>query len=220
MGGFLLLLLGVVGFFVPLLLMALGAGWFYLMDWDWRNDLYIVGDQTLTLIRKRPLWLQDQKEQVLISQVDNVLASTTGFMNSLLKVGEVRIMLSGADEKNAKVFTNVYQPQEIQQEISRRQARAQDQKRQKNANDQRKAILEYISVYHDTIAPQVPTISQPATGIPQEPTPNPFAATPGATTSGALNAAPEPPLVPRRDRSRPPGIPRARRDVPPGDKRP
>lgn len=215
LGGFIVLMLGVIGFFLPVVIMALGAGWFYLMDWDWRNDLYIVGDQTITLIRKRPLWMQDQKDQVLISQVDNVLSSTTGFMNSLMQVGEVRIMLSGADEKNAKRITNVYRPQEIQQEISRRQDRAQDQKRQNAANDQRKTILEYLSVYHDTLAPQIPGISQPATGIPQAPSPNPFAGSPGVVGPSALNAAPEPPAVPRRDRSRPPGIPRARRDVPP-----
>jgi hypothetical protein len=203
LAGLIVLLLGVLGALIPLLIIIGGAVWFYLADWDWRNDLYIVGDNTITLIHRRPLWLQNQKDQVLLSQVDNVLANTTGFVNALLKIGEVRIVLTGADN-NPKVFHWVYQPQNIQEEITRRQERAEQTRQQAEAERYRQSIVEYLSVYHETLqGGSIPTGGQVVPSAP-----------PSAYSN--LSSAPLPQTPPQvRDRSRPPGIPRARRGNPP-----
>ncbi|MBL8163096.1 MAG: cyclic nucleotide-binding domain-containing protein [Anaerolineae bacterium] len=203
MASVILLLLGVIGALIPLLLMTIGAIWFYLADWDWRNDLYIIGDKTITLIHRRPLWLQDQKDQVLLSQVDNVLANTQGLLNSLLKIGQVRVLLTGADN-NPKVFNWVYEPQKIQEEISRRQERAEQTRKQAEAEQYRQSIVEYLSVYHETL--QGGNVPSGAQGLPSAP--------PSAYSN--LPSAPRPQTPSQvRDRSRPPGIPRARRGNPP-----
>lgn len=203
LAGVIVLLLGVIGALIPLLIIVVGAIWFYLADWDWRNDLYIVGDKTITLIHRRPFWLQDQKDQVLLSQVDNVLAGTRGLINSLLQIGDVRIVLTGADN-NPKVFRWVYQPQKIQEEISRRQERAEEARKQAKAEQYRQSIVEYLSVYHETLqGGNPPPAGQAAPNMP-----------PSAYSN--LPSAPRPQTPPQiRDRSRPPGIPRARRDNPP-----
>ncbi|MBZ0290513.1 MAG: hypothetical protein K8I30_23015, partial [Anaerolineae bacterium] len=188
--------LGFVGFAIAFVVVALGAVWFYLADWDWRHDMYIVGDQTITLIHKRPLWLQDENDQILLSQVDNVISEMSGVLNTLFKIGDVKLSLTGSDAKNAKWFRKVHEPQEIQQEVSRRQDRAAVLRQEAESGRQKQAILDYLSVYHETIAPGD---SAQASG--------------GAATD--LNAPGDrPPKV--RDRSRPPGIPLVRRDDPPG----
>ncbi len=205
LGGAAVLFTGLVSPLLPLAIMGLCVAWMYLMDWDWRNDLYIIGDQTITIIRRRPLFLQDQKDQVLISQVDNVVADTKGLINSLLQIGEVRIMLSGTEEQNAKRITSVHHPRAIQQEIASRRDKAEEDKKQEEAQRQRQAIVEYLSVYHETIAPGTAATAQPSA---------PPAAAPTYPVQSTVPADP-PPRV--RDRSRPPGIPRAvRRDGPHG----
>jgi hypothetical protein len=189
--------LGFIGFAAAFAVVALGAVWFYLADWDWRHDMYIVGDQTITLIHKRPLWLQDENDQILLSQVDNVISEMSGVLNTLFQVGDVKLSLTGSDAKNAKWFRHVHQPQEIQQEISRRQDRAVMLRQEAEAERQKQAIVDYLSVYHETIAPGS---SAQVSGS-------------GATTE--INPPGEqPPKV--RDRTRPPGIPLVRRDNPPG----
>jgi len=204
-------------------MMALAALWFYIADWDWRNDMYIVGDQTVTIVHRRPIFLQDQKDQILLAQVDNVVSDTQGFMNSIFQIGEVKLLLTGTDEKNAKRFINVYAPQRIQQEISRRQDRAEDLKRQEDAQRQQQAIIDYLSVYHETVGTPPPATNGAAQSFAPAQPASPYSAqsaTPafGAqTASNGYTADDEGPQMPRvRDRSRPPGIPRVRRDVPPG----
>lgn len=207
LGGFITLLLGVIGFFLPFIIILLGAVLFYLADWDWRNDMYIIGDQTITIIHKRPLFLQDQKDQILLSQVENVVAEVNGFLNTLLQIGEVKLLLTGSGNQNAKRFTQVYQPQQIQQEISRRQDHAEQLKRQADAQRQRQSIGEYLSVYHESVNPSNP----PNTNVPT------YNAPPISSVRDNPPPAQESNLPPRvRDGSRPPGIPRIRRDNPPG----
>ncbi len=221
MGGATLLLVGVVSFIIPLGIMFLAGLWFYTADWDWRNDMYIIGDQTVTIIHRRPMFLQDQKDQILLAQVDNVVSNTQGFMNSIFQIGEVKLLLTGTDEKNAKRFTSVYAPQRIQQEISRRQDRAAALKQQQDAQRQQQAIIDYLSVYHETVGTQPPapngsgqglTPAQPANNYSSQTAPTAFGLQSGSYS--AEDDIPQPPRV--RDRSRPPGIPRVRRDVPPG----
>jgi hypothetical protein len=112
----------------------------------------------------------------------------SGLFSSLFDVGDVVISLVGASESNTKVFRSVGKPHEAQAEISSRQARARAQRDEADANRQRQLITDYLSVYHENIAPHPDSAqAQPA-------------------------APPPPPEVPEapptHDGTRPPGIPR------------
>jgi hypothetical protein len=136
----------------------IGGLWLYWADWDWRNDMYMVGDERITLIHQRPLWLQNKVDTINLAQVDSVATDQQGFFNALLNRGDVRLSLEGAD--NPKKFEAVFKPQAIAAEISTRQANARQRQQTAAVQQQRQAVADYISVYHETIN-QYPAGAQP-----------------------------------------------------------
>ena len=112
------------------------------MDWDWRNDLYIISDDTITLVHKRPFFLQSLRDQILVERIDNVESLTRGIFAALMKYGDVRMSLVGADEP--KMFHRVSNPQAIQQEISRRQHNKAERRAKYDAMQQRQILGEYL----------------------------------------------------------------------------
>jgi hypothetical protein len=217
---------GALAFLAGLGMIGVGVIGVYLGDWDWRNDLLVIGENTVTIIRKRPLWLQNEVDQVRLGQVDNVVSDVNGLINTLLDLGDVKLSLIGADAP--KIFQGARNPQEIQSEISRRLANMKAQGQQQAAQRQRAEIAEYLKVYHEMIQqqqaqtgarPAVSTPPVPGPNYPPQPgyTPQPLAAQPPpayppqyptqATTPPESN---DPPPQPVRDAIRPPRIPRPR----------
>jgi hypothetical protein len=135
--------------------------------------------------------LQNQVDKILLSQVDNVESVVSGLLSNLLNVGNVEVSLIGSAESSTKVFRGVGNPHEVQTEISRRIARARSQREEATSSRERQLIADYLSVYHENIAPQLGSAPPP---------PPP----------------PEPPEAPpTHDGTRPPGVPRVRPDEPP-----
>ncbi|MDQ7025954.1 MAG: cyclic nucleotide-binding domain-containing protein [Anaerolineae bacterium] len=138
---------GIIGFAAAMVMLLLGAVWFYFSDWDWRHDYYIVTDSNIVIINQRPLWLQSENEQLLLKQVDNVGAESHGIWQRIFKFGDVRVSLVGADEP--KIFKNISNPLDVQEEITRRQAFMKQQEAAESAKQLRETMGEYLSVYHE-----------------------------------------------------------------------
>ena len=134
--------LRVVTFPVAMVALLVGGVAYYWMDWDWRNDLYIISDDTITLVHKRPFFLQNLRDQVLVERIDNVESVTTGLLPAIMKYGDVRMSLVGADDQ--KLFHKVSKPQLIQQEISRRQFQKEARRARYDAMQQRQILGEYL----------------------------------------------------------------------------
>ena len=117
---------------------------YYWLDWDWRNDVYIISDDTITLVRKRPFFLQNLRDQILVERIDNVESVSTGIFAALFKYGDVNMSLVGADEP--KRFVKVSQPRAIQQEISRRQHNKAQRRAQFDARQQQQILGEYLGM--------------------------------------------------------------------------
>lgn len=191
--------LGVIVPTFAFFLFLVSALWAYWVDWDWRNDYYVVGDTTIQLIHRRPLWLQNEDDQALLASVDNVVSQKGGFLQNLFNYGNVRISLIGGDKNDAKVFRIVGDPQEVQAEITRRQARLKRRAAEVEERRRRDEIAEYLSVYHETVnagsqprnanAPVMPQYSNPPAPTDVEPPPRPVF-----------------------DRMRPPKVPKMRKD--------
>ncbi len=178
-------------------LLILGGLWFWWSDWDWRNDMYIISDDKVTLIHKRPLWLQNEVEQIRLERVDNVLSETKGLVDSMFQRGDVKISLVGEGLDGAKVFRKIHRPHEIQAELSRRQARARSSQEQAEDRRQREAIKEYLSAYHQAVTNDDP-----------DPVPD----QPADTAPEAGGTAPHVQPIRRHDGNRPPGVPQVHRE--------
>jgi hypothetical protein len=208
-GGLVLLLLTVVGITInglggiqlalAVFIMLLGGLWFYWVHWDWANDMYVIGDESIRIIHKRPLWLQDSVDQLVLNKIDNVVSDKSGVANAIFNRGNVLLYLIGDDKKQAKIFEKVHDPSRIQAEISDRRAKAMAKSRQAESQRQHQTIAEYLDVYQERIAERSRNNTPPQPS-PQQP---PIQQTPPP-------AAPPPPI--NRDGTRPPRVPRVRRD--------
>lgn len=176
-----------------------GAGWLYWADWDWRNDLYIVGTETLQIIHRRPLWLHNETEQVSLSKIDSVVSDQNGLFESLFDYGTVKISLLGGDVGSEKAFTFIGEPQEVQAEIARRVQAMRNRGAAEAERRRRAELAEYLSVYHETVGGQQ---SPP----PPDRTPPP----PDARRVPPQQPGTEPPMPDVRDHMRPPSVPRPR----------
>lgn len=168
---------------------------YYWMDWDWRNDLYIISDDTITLVHKRPFFLQSLRDQILVERIDNVESMTRGIFAALMKYGDVRMSLVGADEP--KMFHRVSNPQAIQQEISRRQHNKAERRAKYDAMQQRQILGEYLDSVNGggVIQSSNPAGAQKLNAEPIDPAGS-------SIDAGAIRTAGNP------DRNRPPRLPR------------
>lgn len=196
-----------IGFFV----MLVGFIWFYWSDWDWRNDVYILGDETIQIIHQRPLWLQNEDDQVLLERVDNIVSLQSGFLQTALSYGNVRLSLVGGAPEDAKVFRAVSRPQKVQAEIARRQSLVKQRAANAQEKQRREEIAEYLSVYHETVSQQ----QGKADNYTPKSTITNGSSTPGVNYQPELEEEPAPGQFyagrPVRDRNRPPKVPRVRR---------
>ncbi len=166
------------GFFMLLI----WAVWAYLRDWDWRNDLMIIEDNTITFQFKRPLWLQNQVEQVALVQLDNVSSIIGGVFGHLFNVGDISIQLVGGATE--KWFRTVGDPEAVQAEVTWRSQRIKERSRETAEADRRQDIAQYLQAYHELasaqqgVPPAYPQAAQTTQfGAPAQTTqPVPFAA--------------------------------------------
>ncbi len=181
----------------PAAMVALLAGiiTYYWLDWDWRNDVYIISDDTITLVRKRPFFLQNLRDQILVERIDNVESVSTGLFAALFKYGDVNMSLVGADEP--KRFVKVPNPQAIQQEISRRQHNKAQRRARYDAIQQQQMLGEYLEL------PSEATDSKTAahTGAAA------FGSNPAETSPAQPSAEPATIAAHNPDRNRPPRLP-------------
>lgn len=186
--------LGGIQLALAVFIMLVGGLWFYWVHWDWSNDMYIVGDESIRIIHKRPLWLQDAVDQLVLSKIDNVVSDKSGVANAVFNRGNVLLYLIGDDKKQAKIFEKVHNPSQIQTEISDRRAKALAKSKQAESQRQHQTIAEYLDVYHERMAEIAPQTIAPQAPIQQAPPTSP----------------PAPPV--ERDGTRPPRVPRVRRE--------
>lgn len=234
---------GGVGLSIGFFIFLAGCVWVYLRDWDWRNDMMIVEDNTITFQYKRPLWLQNQLEKMSLGQLDNVSSKVGGIIGNLLNVGDISIALVGGNSE--KRFRTIADPESAQAEITWRRQRINERGRENADDDQREAITQYLQAYHQMMMaqqnPQAPTpfpggptmpvapaqATQPVYAAPTQPGGAPANLTfsapgvrpPGIPAPAAPQAAPAPQAPPPAN-SAPPAAPGTAGSRPPRVPRP
>lgn len=134
-------------------LLASGIGvtaavlWLYWSDWDWRNDMLFIGQTTLRIIHRRPMWLQDRNEQFLLTQVDSVTINRSGPLNTLMDRGDLLISLIGDDLGAERNFSKVGRPHRVQDEISGQRAAVLARREESEALRRREEFATWIDAW-------------------------------------------------------------------------
>ena len=124
-----------------------GLLWLYWSDWDWRNDMLFIGQTTLRIIHRRPMWLQDQNEQFLLVQVDSVTINRNGPLNMLMNRGDLLISLIGDDQGSERNFSGVGRPLTVQDEISGQRAAVLARREESEALRRREEFATWIDAW-------------------------------------------------------------------------
>ena len=127
-------------------LVAAGALLWYQVE-DYRNDLYVVTDDKIIDIEKRPLGLSAKRREGNLDRVQSVDAVQPGLWANLLNYGNVVIRTAASDE--GFDFVRIGNPKLVQSIIFQRlEALRQRQERNRLAERQRE-LIEGLRVYHE-----------------------------------------------------------------------
>ena len=154
-----------VGLPLAFFVFLLGGVWVYLRDWDWRNDMMMIETDTIRFQSKRPLWLQNQLEQVSLTKLDNVSSSVGGIVGNLFNVGDISMSLMGSSEE--KNFRTVGDPESVVAEITWRSQRIKERLREDVQDNVRGEIAQYLQAYHEMMTGQ-PTGQSAGQPMPQQ----------------------------------------------------
>lgn len=144
--------IAVIGMAAGIVLLICGLGVYWFRDLDWRNDYMLVNDSMILFVHQRPLWLQNERDLVLLSQVDNVIAEQNGITPQLLDYGNIRLSLVGADEH--KEFFKIPRPRVVQEHIMLRKAHMRQMLDQARQDSQRNILTEFVAAYQMHQQPQ------------------------------------------------------------------
>ncbi|MCE2488712.1 MAG: cyclic nucleotide-binding domain-containing protein [Anaerolineae bacterium] len=134
--------------------------WLYWSDWDWRNDMLFIGQTTLRIIHRRPMWMQDYNEQFLLTQVDSVTINRSGPLNTLMDRGDLLISLIGDDLGAERDFSKVGRPLRVQDEISGQRAAVLARREESEALRRREEFATWIDAWQTRRQRQAGPLSQ------------------------------------------------------------
>jgi uncharacterized membrane protein YdbT with pleckstrin-like domain len=111
---------------------------------DWNNDIYQLTQDSVLDTEKKPLGRAITKS----APIKNILSiehAKEGILNLILNFGDVRINVADTTLE----FFNVYNPAQVQQEIITRMEEVRLQEEQKEAQDERSRMGEWLKAYHE-----------------------------------------------------------------------
>ncbi|MCS7059598.1 MAG: cyclic nucleotide-binding domain-containing protein [Anaerolineae bacterium] len=138
--------------FVPAVIVSIvGVGLFAWFVWeyeDWRNDIYILTPDRIIDSKRSPFGLRGtQRRDAGLGAVQNVTAATRGVIDLLFDMGDVTVRTGGAE--GALVFERVYNPRQVQREITVRLEAYAASQRAREAAQRNRELAEWIAIYDD-----------------------------------------------------------------------
>ncbi len=134
----------------PATMLALGilvflmlAFWLWYQYEDWANDIYVVNDDFIVDVYKKPLG-SEEKRSAPIKSIQSVEFERLGLLGLVLNFGTVYIRIG--DTKYH--FDTVYNPAEVQNELFKRIAKKNYTEKQRENELARARILDAVEAYH------------------------------------------------------------------------
>lgn len=121
-------------------------GWWLYQYWDWRNDRYIVTDDQLIDLYKRPLG-QEQRRSAPIKNIQTVEFERLGLISLILNFGTVFIRVGDT----TLTFDYVYNPSEAQQDIFEKYQQFNQKQKKREKEALRDEVAEWIEIYHEVV---------------------------------------------------------------------
>ncbi len=114
---------------------------------DYRNDIYIVTDEKIIDIERKPLGLDYERREGSLERVQSVDSRQTGVMQTLLGYGTVIIRTAAADE--GYDFVNVPNPKHVQRVVFQKLDALRQSKAAKEAMARQQSMIETLQVYDE-----------------------------------------------------------------------
>lgn len=128
--------------FVGLCDLILGIWWAY-KYLDWRNDYYMVTDDQVVDVNKKPLG-HEQRRSAPLRNIMSISFERLGIFGLVLNFGTVRIKVGETE----LTFDNVYNPTEVQREIFKRMSEQDYKQTQDKIADEERRLADWIEAYH------------------------------------------------------------------------
>lgn len=133
---------GVLGLLVLFGIASFGLWW---QVADWENDIYIVTEDRLIDIEKKPLFGAEERRETTLDRVQNVNLVIPGPIATLLNYGDVNIDTAGGEGQFT--FTRVMGPHDVQREIMSRVNLLREQRRLVEAQQRRREMADWFAIY-------------------------------------------------------------------------
>lgn len=146
---------GILLFVISLVLWIASLVWLWWRVEDWGNDLYIVTDQLIIDIEKKPLFFSEARRQATLDMIQNVSLRKEGLLPALLNYGDVLIQTAGV--VGEFTFAGVGDPMHVQREIFRRVDNFNQQRQRRETERDRDELSRWFREYHEMLQnPEAP----------------------------------------------------------------
>ncbi len=132
---------------ITLLFVGINGFWLWWRWIDWRNDTYIVTDQLVERVIKKPLWFDEERTTLGLDRIQNVEAHRPNPLAYWLDYGNVEIQT--AAQEGGTIFEYVPGPMDIQFIILSRSQNYQRNLERKRLEAQKKEMLAWLEAYHE-----------------------------------------------------------------------
>jgi len=114
---------------------------------DWRNDYFELSPGRIMLVSQRPLLLERSRREARLEDIQNLGSETPNVLGQFFRYGHVTFETAG--ETGQFELKWVRFPEEVRNEISRRQQMYEAQQREANARRRQDELLQWFDVYDE-----------------------------------------------------------------------
>ncbi len=135
------------GFLAAWLVLFLLAIFLLAWQWeDWRNDIYMLTENSVIDIERLPFGFDSKETTALLVNIQDARTLRPGIEHALFNFGNVEISVAGGAPP--MVFKDVAHPQEIQAEIFRRLEAFRLRQRERETSMQSRNVVDALIAYH------------------------------------------------------------------------
>jgi hypothetical protein len=131
---------GDIFYIIAACIFLIGLVWWIYLYQDWQNDIYILNDEQVVDVYRKPLGTDDRRSAPL-KNIQTVEFERKGLSSLILNYGTVKIRIGNEE----LTFNNVYNPSKVQSEIY---ARYKANLATSKTNDQQR-FMDWIKAYDE-----------------------------------------------------------------------